>query len=233
MGIVTPDVLPLQVVTWGLQDYVPVWQQMQAFTQQRNAATVDELWVVQHSPVFTLGRNGKREHVLSPGNIPVISVDRGGQVTYHGPGQVVLYVLLDIRRRHMAVRDLVMKLEQAVVDLLQGYGIEAQGSREAPGVYVQGCKIAALGLRVVRGCTYHGLSLNVNMDLEPFERINPCGYAGLQVAQCHELGIEDAPAIIATRLCRHLALQLGYRLRSADFRPATLPLRSVTSNNQM
>lgn len=233
MGIVTPEVLPLQVVTWGLQDYVPVWQQMQAFTQQRNAATVDELWVVQHSPVFTLGRNGKREHVLSPGNIPVISVDRGGQVTYHGPGQVVLYVLLDIRRRNLAVRDLVMKLEQGVVDLLEGYGIQAQGSRDAPGVYVQGRKLASLGLRVVRGCTYHGLSLNVDMDREPFQRINPCGYAGLQVTQCRDLGIEDSPDTMASRLCQHLALQLGYHLESANYRPAIITTPSATGNHQM
>jgi lipoyl(octanoyl) transferase len=183
---------------------------MQTFTQHRDALSTDELWVVQHPPVFTLGRNGKMEHVLAPGDIPVIPIDRGGQVTYHGPGQLVIYLLLDIRRKNIAVRELVVKIEQSVIDLLSRYGIHAEGDRDAPGVYVQGRKIAALGLRVTRGRTYHGLSLNVDMDLEPFQRINPCGYAGLQVTQCRELGIHQTPFEIAGELCSCMAAQLGY-----------------------
>jgi lipoyl(octanoyl) transferase len=200
----------LQVRVWGVQDYVPVWQQMQAFTQNRGENTPDEIWVVQHSPVFTLGRNGKMEHVLAPGAIPVIPIDRGGQVTYHGPGQLVVYLLLDIRRKALGVRELVMQIEQSVIDLLAHYGIAAAGDRDAPGVYVQGCKIAALGLRVAKGCTYHGLSLNVDMDLEPFQRINPCGYAGLQVTQCKDLGVGQTPLELAGELCGYLATRLQY-----------------------
>nr|WP_281054701.1 lipoyl(octanoyl) transferase LipB [Thiothrix nivea] len=194
-------------------EYQVVWRQMQAFTQQRDENTPDEIWLVQHSPVFTLGRNGKMEHVLAPGDIPVIPIDRGGQVTYHGPGQLVVYLLLDIRRKNnLGVRDLVMRIEQAVVDLLAHYGVVAEGDRDAPGVYVQGSKIAALGLRVTKGRTYHGLSLNVDMDLEPFQRINPCGYAGLQVTQCKDLGIMLQPFELAGELCECLATRLEYPL---------------------
>jgi lipoyl(octanoyl) transferase len=206
------DAYPLRIRVLGEVAYRPVWEKMQTFTQNRDAVSADELWVVQHPPVFTLGRNGKMEHVLAPGDIPVIPIDRGGQVTYHGPGQLVIYLLLDIRRKNIAVRDLVMKIEQSVVDLLSRYGISAEGDRNAPGVYVQGRKIAALGLRVTRGRTYHGLSLNVDMDLEPFQRINPCGYAGLQVTQCKELGIHQSPFEIAGELCGCMAAQLGYPL---------------------
>ncbi|QTR51729.1 lipoyl(octanoyl) transferase LipB [Candidatus Thiothrix anitrata] len=188
----------MRVRVLGQQAYLPVLQQMQDFTRERTAATVDELWLVQHLPVFTLGRNGKPEHVLAPGDIPVVPIDRGGQVTYHGPGQLVVYLLLDIRRKALGVRELVMGIEQSIITLLARYGITAQGDREAPGVYVQGSKIAALGLRVTRGYTYHGLSLNVAMDLEPFQRINPCGYAGLQVTQCRDLGIDQAPFELIT-----------------------------------
>jgi lipoyl(octanoyl) transferase len=183
---------------------------MQVFTHSRTPSTPDEIWLVQHSPVFTLGRNGKPEHVLAPGDIPVIPIDRGGQVTYHGPGQLVVYLLLDIRRKELGVRDLVMRIEQSVIELLSHYSVTAQGDREAPGVYVDGRKIAALGLRITRGHTYHGLSLNVDMDLEPFQRINPCGYAGLQVTQCRDLGIGQAPFELAGELCECLAQQLGY-----------------------
>lgn len=216
MGVVdatAPD-LPLRIRVLGENaDYQTVWQQMQTFTQQRDEATADEIWLVQHSPVFTLGRNGKMEHVLAPGDIPVIPIDRGGQVTYHGPGQLVVYLLLDIRRKNnLGVRELVMHIEQSIIDLLAHYGIQAQGDREAPGVYVDGCKIAALGLRITKGRTYHGLSLNVDMDLEPFQRINPCGYAGLQVTQCRDLGITQAPFELAGELCECLAIQLGYPL---------------------
>jgi lipoyl(octanoyl) transferase len=205
---VVADTLHVRVL--GNCDYVPVWQQMQAFTQQRVNDTPDELWVVQHFPVFTLGRNGKMEHVLAPGDIPVIPIDRGGQVTYHGPGQLVLYLLLDIRRKALGIRELVTQIEQSVIDVLSRYGITAAGDRDAPGVYVDGCKIAALGLRVSKGCTYHGLSLNVAMDLEPFQRINPCGYAGLQVTQCKDLGIQQTPLELAGELCECLAVRLQY-----------------------
>lgn len=211
MGVVTPqDGLRIRVL--GQVDYVTVWQQMRDFTAQRAPDTPDELWVLEHFPVFTLGRNAKPEHVLAAGDIPVIQSDRGGQVTYHGLGQLVVYVLLDIGRRGLAVRGLVQGMEQAVVDWLAAYGVAAYGDRAAPGVYVDGCKVAALGLRVSKGRTYHGLSLNVAMDLEPFRRINPCGYAGLQVTQCHDLGISQTPLELAGELCGHLAQQLGYRM---------------------
>lgn len=200
----------LHVRVLGMQPYEPIWQRMQRFTRERDSITPDEVWLVQHSSVFTLGRNGKMEHVLAAGDIPVIPIDRGGQVTYHGPGQLVAYLLLDIRRRQLGVRELVMSIEHAIIQLLSAHGIEAVGDRDAPGVYVQDSKIAALGLRVSKGCTYHGLSLNVDMDLEPFQRINPCGYAGLQVTQCKDLGIEQQPFEIAGELCEQLATQLGY-----------------------
>lgn len=202
------DALPVRLL--GQAAYEPVWRKMQGFTQQRNAETLDELWVVEHSPVFTLGRNGKPEHVLAPGNIPVVRIDRGGQVTYHGPGQLVVYLLLDIRRRGIGVRELVILIEQSIINLLAGHGVAAAGDRDAPGVYVQGSKVAALGLRVSKGCTYHGLSLNVDMNLEPFQRINPCGYAGLQVTQCKDLGIRRTPLELASELCKQLAALLGY-----------------------
>lgn len=212
MGVVSGDALAttLLIRQLGLVEYAAVWQQMQVFTQQRLADTPDEIWLVQHPPVFTLGRNGKMEHVLAPGDIPVIPIDRGGQVTYHGPGQLVVYMLLDIRRKALGVRELVTAIEQSVIDLLAHYGITALGDRDAPGVYVAGRKIAALGLRISKGCTYHGLSLNVAMDLEPFQRINPCGYAGLQVTQCADLGIEQTPEALAHELCESLAQRLHY-----------------------
>lgn len=210
MGAVDKITDTLRVRVLGQQDYVPVWQQMQAFTQGRDSHSPDEIWLVEHAPVFTLGRNGKMEHVLAPGDIPVIPIDRGGQVTYHGPGQLVVYLLLDIRRKDLGVRELVVQIEQSVIDLLADYGVVAEGDRDAPGVYVQGRKIAALGLRVAKGCTYHGLSLNVDMDLEPFQRINPCGYAGLQVTQCKALGIGQTPLELASELCLLLAKRLQY-----------------------
>lgn len=173
----------------GRVDYEPTWRAMQAFTAARGPDTPDEIWLLEHPPVFTLGQAGKREHVLTDLGIPVVPIDRGGQVTYHGPGQVVVYLLLDLRRRGYGVRELVSRLEQAVIDLLAGYGVVAQRREGAPGVYVGAAKIAALGLRVKNGCTYHGLALNVDMDLAPFSAINPCGYAGLAVTQTRELGI--------------------------------------------
>jgi lipoyl(octanoyl) transferase len=171
----------------GLVDYEPTLEAMQQFTDSRNADSPDELWLLQHPRVFTQGQAGKAEHVLAPGDIPVIQVDRGGQVTYHGPGQWVLYLLVDIRRHKLGVRDLVDLIEQSIVQLLGEYAIDAAAKPDAPGVYVAGDKIAALGLRVRRGCSYHGLSLNVDMDLEPFERINPCGFEGLQVTSMVKL----------------------------------------------
>jgi lipoyl(octanoyl) transferase len=174
----------------GYADYEPVWRRMQAFTDERGAGTPDELWLVEHPPVFTLGLNGRPEHVLNPGNVPVIGVDRGGQVTYHGPGQAVLYVLLDLRRRGLGVRALVTHLEQAVVDLLAGHGIRGEARPDAPGVYVDGAKVAALGLRVRRGASYHGIALNVHPDLSAFTRINPCGYEGLEATSLKRLGVE-------------------------------------------
>ena len=171
----------------GLADYQPVLDAMREFTDQRDANTPDELWLLQHPRVFTQGQAGKAEHVLAPGDIPVIQVDRGGQVTYHGPGQWVIYLLVDIKRNGMGVRALVTLSENAIVRLLAEYGIESAPRADAPGVYVEGDKIASLGLRVRRGCSYHGLSLNVDMDLEPFQRINPCGHEGLQVTSMAQL----------------------------------------------
>jgi len=171
----------------GRQDYTTVWHNMQAFTAGRDANSRDEIWVVEHDPVYTLGLNGKPEHILNAGNIPVVQCDRGGQVTYHGPGQIVTYVLLDLRRRNLGVKNLVHNLEQAVLDLLKHYGLAGERRPNAPGVYINGEKVAALGLRVRRGCSYHGLSLNVDMDLEPFTRINPCGYQGLKTTQLKDL----------------------------------------------
>ncbi len=171
----------------GLVDYEPTLTAMRNFTNERDSTTPDELWLLQHHAVFTQGQAGKAEHVLAPGDIPVIQVDRGGQVTYHGPGQWVLYLLVDLRRHHLGVRDLVDVIEHSIVQLLHSYAIEAYAQPGAPGVYVQGNKVASLGRRVRNGCSYHGLALNVDMDLEPFSRINPCGYEGLQVTSMAEL----------------------------------------------
>jgi len=176
----------------GEVDYQQTWQKMQDFTNSRQQHTVDELWFLQHPPVYTLGKNGKAEHVLNPADIPVINSDRGGQVTYHGPGQIVVYTLLDLNRLEIGVRQLVTIIEQSVIELLAGYGVNSNARRDAPGVYVNDAKIAALGLRVRKGCSFHGLALNVDMDLEPFSRINPCGYEGLEITQLKNLvtGIE-------------------------------------------
>ena len=193
----------------GRVDYEPTWRAMQAFTAERDESTPDQLWFLEHPPVFTLGLNAKPEHLLNPGDIPIVQIDRGGQVTYHGPGQLVAYVLLDIARRHLGVQRLVQLMEQAVIDLLAEHGVRAEGRRDAPGVYVEGAKVAALGLRVKRGRTYHGLALNVNMDLEPFGRINPCGYPGMRVTQLSDLGISLSLGVVAARLESHLVRLLG------------------------
>lgn len=198
----------LAVKYLGLVDYVPTWQAMQEFTAQRTAHTPDELWLLQHPPVYTLGLAGKREHILRASAIPIIPVDRGGQVTYHGPGQVVGYVLLDLKRRGYGVRELVQRLEQALIDLLDGYGIQAARRAKAPGVYVAEHKIAALGLRIKRGLSYHGLALNVDMDLAPFQAINPCGYEGLEVTQLRALGVGESVDAVACRLAAQLEMKL-------------------------
>jgi lipoyl(octanoyl) transferase len=203
------DLRPLLIKQLGRQPYEPVWRGMQAFTDARGPETPDELWMVEHDPVFTLGQAGRWEHVLVPGEIPVIPVDRGGQVTYHGPGQIVAYPLLDLRRLGIGVRDYVHRIEQAVIDTLDHWNIGAVRRDGAPGVYVADAKVAALGIRVRRGCTFHGLAFNVNMDLEPFNRINPCGYQGLQVTQVLDLGGPGSLAAVEAVLVGELARQFG------------------------
>lgn len=193
----------------GRVEYEPVWRAMQDFTDRRDESTPDEIWVLQHPPVFTLGQAGRPEHLLAPGEIPVIQVDRGGQVTFHGPGQAVVYPLVDLRRLGIGVRDMVERLELAVIDVLAHYGIKGAARRDAPGVYVEGAKIAALGLRVRRGCSFHGLAFNIDMNLEPFERINPCGYEGLKVTQLNDLVHVD-PGEVEARLLQRLMVALGY-----------------------
>ena len=194
----------------GRREYQPVFTAMQAFTAARDAATPDELWWVEHPPVFTQGLAGKAEHLLAPGDIPVVQVDRGGQVTYHGPGQVVVYCLLDVRRLGLSVRGLVTVLERSVIDLLAAHGIAGRARPDAPGVYVEDAKVASLGLRLRQGRSYHGLSLNVAMDLEPFTRINPCGYPDLQVTQLRDLGLDLTPEAAAAELLANLSRNLGY-----------------------
>lgn len=201
---------PPRILSLGLSDYEPQWRTMQDYTERRNEASPDEIRLLEHPSVFTLGLNGKPEHLLEPGAIPVVKVDRGGQVTYHGPGQLIAYTLVDLKRANLGVRAMVTLLETAVIDLLCDFGIEAHARREAPGVYVQDKKIAALGLRVRRGCCYHGLALNVDMDLAPFQRINPCGYPGLGVTQCRELGIDADVQSMGEQLLPHLLRGLKY-----------------------
>ena len=188
----------------GQVDYETTWRDMQDFTQRRNDNTPDELWFLEHPPVFTLGRNGRQEYLHNSGKIPVLNVDRGGQVTYHGPGQLVVYTLLNINRRQLGVQSLVRKLEQAVIDLCADHGVDAQRREKAPGVYVNGRKLAALGLRVRKGCSFHGLSLNVDMDLAPFSMIDPCGYKGMEVTQLRNLGIDASTGTISEELQQHL-----------------------------
>jgi len=184
----------------GRVDYAPTWRAMQSFTAARDAATPDEVWFLEHAPVFTQGLNGRPEHLRATGDIPVIGIDRGGQVTYHGPGQLVVYALVDLRRLRIGVRQLVVGLEDAVIGLAAAHGIVASGRRDAPGVYVEGCKLASLGLRIRHSCSYHGLALNVDMDLEPFARINPCGMAGLEMTQLATLGVTGGVHAIAMKL---------------------------------
>ena len=192
----------------GRVEYEPTWRAMQEFTRHRNPDTTDELWIVEHPPVYTLGQAGKPEHILHEVDISVVKIDRGGQVTYHGPGQVVIYLLLDLQRLKFKVRELVTAIEQALIDFLADQGVTAERRAGAPGVYVGAAKIAALGLKIKNGCSYHGLSLHVDMDLSPFAAINPCGYAGLAVTQTTDLGIPLTPDQAGELLCRHLQQQL-------------------------
>ncbi|MGH8175923.1 MAG: lipoyl(octanoyl) transferase LipB [Steroidobacter sp.] len=199
----------------GRVDYEPTWRRMQSLTDARTADTHDEIWFLEHPAVFTLGMNAAREHVLAPGDIPLVQIDRGGQVTYHGPGQLVVYPLLDLRRLGVGVRQLVMSLENAIVDLVASWNITAIGRRDAPGVYVDGRKLASIGLRIRRGCSYHGLAFNIAMDLEPFRRINPCGYQGLEVIDLRSLGVavnvRSAAEALAPRLLQALNLPVQAR----------------------
>ena len=196
----------------GLVEYQPTWRAMQRFTEERAAVTADEIWFLEHPPVFTLGVNASRTHLLAPGDIPVVHVDRGGQVTYHGPGQLVVYPLVDLRRAGVAIREFVTALERGVIDLAAQFRIGAEGRRSAPGVYVEGRKLASVGVRVRRGGSYHGLAVNVALDLEPFRRINPCGYQGLQMTQLAELGGPRTVSACARALEPHLLRALGYRV---------------------
>jgi lipoyl(octanoyl) transferase len=200
----------------GLADYEPVWRNMQAFTDARTADTADELWVVEHPPVYTLGLAGKPEHLLCQTDIPLVRTDRGGQVTYHGPGQLVVYLMIDFKRLGLGVRELVRRIENAIIAMLAECGIAAAGDVNAPGVYVAGEKIASLGLRIRNGAVYHGLSLNVDMDLTPFDWINPCGYQGLKVTQLKSLGVTLSVAAAAERLLPHLARELDAAVDSKD-----------------
>lgn len=195
----------------GLLEYQPAWQAMQRFTNERGPATGDEIWLLQHPPVFTQGQAGKPEHLLLPGDIPVVQADRGGQVTYHGPGQLVCYLLLDVRRLGIGVREMVSRIEQSLIDLLASYDVQAISKPDAPGVYVDGAKIASLGLRIRNGRSFHGLALNVDMDLEPFGRINPCGYAGMSMTQLADLVAGPvACSEVNARLREQLVKHLGY-----------------------
>lgn len=209
--------LPLLVRHLGQQDYRDVWQAMMDFTRDRTDETSDEIWLLEHSPVFTQGQAGKAEHVLFPGDIPVVQSDRGGQVTYHGPGQLIAYPLLNLRRLNIGVRDLVTMIEQTIVAVLEHYAISAYPKRDAPGVYVDGAKIASLGLRVRRSCSFHGLSLNVSLDLSPFSRINPCGYQGLQMTRMADL-LPEVPTMaqVAEQLVDQFVSKSGHK-------PCTMP----------
>ncbi len=194
----------------GRQDYEPLWKKMQAFTDDRDESTPDEIWFCEHQPVYTLGINAKKEHLLAPGDIDVVQIDRGGEVTYHGPGLLMVYPLIDLKRAKVGVRTLVTALEQSVVDLCAAYGVEAAADPKAPGVYVNGVKLASVGLRIRRGCSFHGMVVNVDGDLEPYSRINPCGFEGLQMTDLKGLGIgltlEETAEKLLPLLLNHLGL---------------------------
>lgn len=196
--------------TLGIEPYNPTWEKMQAFTDQRDDETRDEIWLLQHEPVFTQGQAGKAEHLLATGDIPVVQVDRGGQVTYHGPGQLIVYLMINLRRRKLGVREMVDIMERSLVGLLAEYGVEAYAKPDAPGVYVGNAKIASLGLRVRRGCSFHGLALNLDMDLGPFLRINPCGYAGMPMTQLSELTEMPKLEDLMQKLVDQFVGKIGY-----------------------
>jgi lipoyl(octanoyl) transferase len=200
----------IEIRSLGKREYEPLWREMQDFTESRDSSVADEIWFTEHPPVFTLGLNASREHLLAPDEIPVVQIDRGGQVTYHGPGQLMIYPLIDLKRARLGIRDLVTALEQSVVDLATQYGIKAKTRADAPGVYVQGQKIASVGLRVRRWCSYHGMALNVGMDLEPFNRINTCGFSDLEVTDLRTLGVDKTMSATARELEPHLLGRLGY-----------------------
>lgn len=213
--------MDVEILDLGRVDYEPTWQAMQQYSLERESDSPDQIWLVEHPPVFTQGQAGKAEHLLNPGSIPVVQVDRGGQVTYHGPGQFVAYVLLDIRRLKSDVRKLVTALEQSVVDLLASYSVTARPRPDAPGVYVGDDKICSLGLRIKRGCSYHGLALNLDMDMEPFQRINPCGYQGLKMVQLADFGqrppLQEVQQRWVAAFCRQLALKPQWKtLQTVD-----------------
>jgi lipoyl(octanoyl) transferase len=210
----SPDSRQIVIRDLGLQDYEPVWRAMQCFTDTRSPATTDEIWFTEHPPVFTLGLNAGPEHLLATGDIPVVQIDRGGQVTYHGPGMLMIYPLVDLKRAGLGVRDLVTALEQSAVGLAAEYGIDAAAHPEAPGVYVADQKFASVGLRIRRGASYHGMALNVAVDLEPFLRINPCGYAGLEMTDLATLGGDADPGVVRDKFLPHLLQNL--RMADAD-----------------
>ena len=220
---------PLVVRRLGRQPYMPTLQAMRDFTDARSGETPDEFWLLEHEPVFTLGQAGKPEHVLAAGDIPVIRVERGGQVTYHGPGQIVGYPLIDVRRLGIGVRELVQRIEQAIIDTLEHWNIVAVRREGAPGVYVAGAKIGALGLRIRRGCSFHGLAFNVSMDLEPFRRINPCGFEGLQVTQVVDLGGPGSLAAVEDVLVEELSRQFGMvpQQVAAEFPSSAAPVAAT------
>jgi lipoyl(octanoyl) transferase len=213
----------------GRVEYEPTWRAMQRFTEDRDSKSPDEIWFLEHPPVYTLGMNADARHLLDAGSIPQVAIDRGGQVTYHGPGQLVVYPLLDLRRLGLGVRPLVTALEQALVDLAADLGISASARREAPGVYVDGAKLASVGLRIRRGCSYHGVALNVAMDLEPFTRINPCGHAGLRVVDLAHLGVHESLRSVASRLLPHLTRRLG--IQNEVVLPESEPAQSANSTS--
>jgi len=217
--------LPLNIRRLGRVPYEASWKAMSAFTDNRTEDTPDELWLLEHDPVFTLGQAGKMEHVLAPGDIPVVPVDRGGQVTYHGPGQIVAYPMVDLRRSGVGVRELVNRIEQALIDTMGHWNIVAERVEGAPGVYVAGAKVAALGLRVRRGCSFHGLAFNVNMDLSPYHRINPCGYKGLEVTQVLDLGGPSSLAEVENTLVEEFCRQFDFHPVQADPHLPELPAR--------
>jgi lipoyl(octanoyl) transferase len=215
----------------GTAPYEPTWRAMQRFTDERQDATADEIWFAEHPPVFTLGLNASREHLLAPGDIPVVQIDRGGQVTYHGPGQLMIYPLLNLRRLKLGPRDLVVALENAVVAYAGELGLRASGSRQAPGVYIDGAKLASIGLRIRRGACYHGMALNVSLDPQPFERINVCGYRNLSVTRLADHGVRSDLETVAKKLTPHLLRQLGYETNTVNSRYSAIntDLQAVNS----